>query len=155
MNKPNSKKSVDHTEVRVQCIECAKIFLKNSTADKLHSKQCASTELVPISNGIDILEELVKFHKKEIKEEDSNIHKLILYGLSAFTVNPINNRIFAPSGEGKTYLVEKVSATFPEDSLIRLSSASAQSFKYAHGKEVIEEENGDFTPIEDKIAPLE
>jgi len=155
MNKPNSKGNPNHSEERVQCIECSKIFQKNSTADKLHSKQCASTELVSINNGIDILEELVKFYKKEIKEEDSNILKLILYGLSAFTANPINNRLFAPSGEGKTYLVEKVSVTFPEDSLIRLSSASAQSFKYAHGKEVIEEENGEFTPIEGKIAPLE
>jgi len=155
MNKPNSKKNTDQIEERVQCIECSKIFLKNSTADKLHSKQCASTELVPVNNGIDMLEELVKFYKKEIKEEDSNIRKLILYGLSAFTANPINNRIFAPSGEGKTYLVEKVSATFPEESLIKLSSASAQSFKYAHGKEVIEEENGEFTPIEEKTAPLE
>lgn len=155
MNNSNSKNNADHTEERVQCVECAKIFQKNSTLDKLHSKQCASTELVPVNNGIDILEELVKFYKKEIKEEDSNIRKLILYGLSAFTANPINNRIFAPSGEGKTYLVEKVSATFPEESLIKLSSASAQSFKYAHGKEVIEEENGKFTPIEEKIAPLE
>ncbi len=155
MNKSNSKKSIGHTEERVQCIECSKIFQKNSTSDKLHSKQCASTEFVAVNNGIDILEELVKFYKKEIKEEDGNIHKLILYGLSAFTINPINNRIFAPSGEGKTYLVEKVSATFPEDSLIKLSSASAQSFKYAHGKEVIEEQNGNFTPIEEKITPLE
>jgi len=155
MNKPNSKKSADQIEERVQCIKCSKIFLKNNTSDKLHSKQCVSTEFVPVNNIIDILEELVKFHKKEIKEEDSNIRKLIIYGLSAFTVNPINNRLFAPSGEGKTYLVEKVSATFPEDSLIVLSSASAQSFKYSHGKEVIEEKNGEFTSIEEKIAPLE
>lgn len=155
MNKSNSKKNQNHAEERVQCSKCTQIFSKNSTFDKLHSKQCASIELIPISNEIDILDELLKFHKKEIKEEDSNILKIILYGLSAFTENPINNRLFAPSGEGKTYLVGKVSATFPEDSLIILSSASAQSFKYSHGKEVIEEGNGDFTPIEDKIIPLE
>ncbi len=159
-NKPkNSKEFVktnpNHIEQRVQCPICAKIFSKNSTFDKLHSKECASTELIPISNDIDILDELLKFHKKEIKEEDSNVLKTILYGLSAFTNNPINNRLIAPSGEGKTYLVNKVSTTFPEQSLIILSSASAQSFKYSHGREVIEEENGNLTPIEEKIIPLE
>lgn len=97
----------------------------------------------------------MKFHKKEIKEEDSNVLKIILQGISAFTENPINSRLIAPSGEGKTYLVNKVSATFPEQSLIILSSASAQSFKYSHGREVIEEENGDFTPTWEKIIPLE
>jgi len=155
MNKSNSKENVDYTEVRVQCITCNQIFQKNSKSDELHSKQCVSTEFIQVNNDIDILEELVKFHKKEIKEEDSNTRKLILYGLSAFTTNPINSRIFALSSEGKTYLVNKVSATFPKESLIILSSASAQSFKYSHGTEVIEEENGDLVPIEEKISPLE
>jgi hypothetical protein len=162
MNKSNSKRltkgHVDHiatSEKRIRCVLCNKAFSKDSTFDKLHSKECVSTEFTPVNNCIDVLDELLKFHKKEIKEEDSNVLKTILYGISAFTNNPINNRLIAPSGEGKTYLVNKVSATFPEQSLIILSSASAQSFKYSHGQEVIEEENGKFTPIWEKINPLE
>jgi hypothetical protein len=139
---------------QIQCIKCSKIFSKNGASDRLHTAECDEVEFISVDNKASILEKLLQFYKKEVKEEDINIQKILLQGLSAFTPDPINLRIFAPSGEGKTYLINKISATFPEDSLIILSSASAQSFKYSHGIEVIEEENGDLTPIDEKLAPL-
>jgi hypothetical protein len=139
---------------QIQCIKCSKIFSRNSASDRLHTAECNEVKFISVDNKFSILEKLLQFYKKEVKEEDINIQKILLQGLSAFTPNPINMRIFAPSGEGKTYLIDKISATFPEDSLIILSSASAQSFKYSHGIEVIEEENGDLTPIDEKLAPL-
>ena len=104
---------------QIQCIKCSKIFSKNGASDRLHTAECDEVEFISVDNKASILEKLLQFYKKEVKEEDINIQKILLQGLSAFTPDPINLRIFAPSGEGKTYLINKISATFPEDSLIR------------------------------------
>jgi hypothetical protein len=103
----------------------------------------------------DLLEEIIIFLKKEIKKESYNIYLILLNGLSAYSSNPINLRILAPSSEGKTYLVNKVSKLFPKTDVLNLSTASAQSFKYLNGDMVIEDELGNFVSIESKLVELE
>ncbi|MEX0655920.1 MAG: hypothetical protein WD154_00020 [Nitrosopumilaceae archaeon] len=105
-------------------------------------------------NKIDYFEEIVKIVEKEVKHESDNIRSVLLNGFSAFTDNPINMRIFAPSSAGKTYLVNKVSGLFPEDNLIVLSTASAKSFKYSHSTKVIFQTN-QYIPLEPEIQKLE
>ena len=78
----------------------------------------------------DVLRDIVTYLGKEIKKEENNIYRVLLNGLSAFTKNPNNSRILAPSSEGKTYLSSKISALFPQQNVVQLASASAQSFKY-------------------------
>ena len=102
-----------------------------------------------------LLEDVTKFLKKEILRESDNIYLILLNGLSAYSSNPINQRILAPSSEGKTYLVNTVSKLFPKTDVINLSSASAQSFKYLNGEPVIETESGDFEPIDEKLVEME
>ena len=137
----------------IKCKKCDQIFSRYDTLDRLHSTQCNSTEFEEVKNDSDIIKKLLEFYQKEIKQEDTNTLKVLLTGLSAFTTNPINSRILAPSSEGKTYIVEQVTQLFPSESLIILSSATPQSFKYSHGKEMIEE-NGELIPIEEKLEPL-
>lgn len=103
----------------------------------------------------DLLEEIIIFLKKEIKKEYYNIYLILLNGLSAYSSNPINLRILAPSSEGKTYLVNKVSKLFPKTDVLNLSTASAQSFKYLSGEMVVEDELGNFVSIESKLVELE
>lgn len=103
----------------------------------------------------DLLEEIISFLKKEILQESDNIYLVLLNGLSAYSSNPINLRILAPSSEGKTYLVNKISKLFPKTDVLNLSTASAQSFKYLNGEMVIEDESGNFVSIEPKLVELE
>lgn len=103
----------------------------------------------------DLLEDITSFLKKEILQESDNIYLVLLNGLSAYSSNPINLRILAPSSEGKTYLVNKISKLFPKKDVLNLSTASAQSFKYLNGDMVIEDESGNFVPIESKLVELE
>jgi ribosomal protein S8 len=103
----------------------------------------------------DLLEDVVSFLKKEILQESDNIYLVLLNGLSAYSSNPINLRILAPSSEGKTYLVNKISKLFPKTDVVNLSTASAQSFKYLNGEKVVETETGDFESIEPKLIQLE
>ena len=73
-----------------------------------------------------LLDDIIKTCGKEIKEEDANIKQIILTFLSAFTCNPQNTRILAPSREGKTYLVTQLAKLFPEEHVITLAKATPQ-----------------------------
>ncbi len=98
--------------------------------------------LQKISNNEDYVSNVLGYLRKEIKQEDENVERVLLCGLSAFTLNPINLRILAPSSTGKTYIIEKTSNVFPQENIIKLASASARSFQYAHGSELVGE-NGE------------
>ena len=107
-----------------------------------------------VVTGSDNLSEIIKILRKEVKQEDDNLHRILLCGLSAFTPNPINMRILAPSGEGKTHLLKKVAQVFPEENVTMLSTVSSQALKYGNGKQVIEEK-GKFVPLQKKIQSIE
>jgi len=98
----------------------------------------------------DKLFEIVRILSKEVKQEDDNLYRVLLCGLSAFTAEPLNMRILAPASEGKTYLLEKVSHLFPPENVVKLSSATATSFKYGVGTSVIEE-GEKFVPVTSKL----
>ncbi len=98
----------------------------------------------------DKLCKIVRILSKEVKQEEDNLYRVLLGGLSAFTAEPLNMRILAPSSEGKTYLLERVSQLFPEENVMKLSSASPTSFKYGIGNEMIDEK-GKFVSLESKI----
>jgi hypothetical protein len=90
------------------------------------------------------LDDIVRIVSKEVKEEDEGIRQVTLVMISAWTKNPQNLRILAPSGEGKTYLVTKIANLFPQDNVIILQNATAQSFKYYTTKKVVEINPGEF-----------
>ena len=87
----------------------------------------------------DDLFKIVRILSKEVKQEEENIERVLLCGLSTFTSNPINLRILAPASEGKSYIIEKVSNLFPQENVMKLASASAKSFQYSHGNQIVDE----------------
>lgn len=103
-----------------------------------------------------LLDEITILCSREIKEEENNIRQIILTLLSAWTKNPQNTRILAPSGEGKTYLVTKLARLFPQENIIMLAKATPQSFKYAlSSKRVVENGSGNWQDYDIAIKPLE
>ena len=77
-----------------------------------------------------IIDDTIDVIGKIIKEEDSNIKQILLAMFSAFTNDPQNIRILAPSSEGKTYLVTKVMSLFPEEYVIPLANVTPKAIKY-------------------------
>lgn len=102
----------------------------------------------------DRLFEIVRILSKEVKQEEDNIYRVLLCGLSAFTAEPLNMRVLGPSSAGKTHLLEKVSNVFPEEYVVKLSTASPTSFKYGMGTSMIEEQ-GKFIPVSSKMKSFE
>lgn len=105
---------------------------------------------------MNILKDIIEICGKEIREEDNNIKQIVLTLVSAWTNNPQNTRILAPSGEGKTYLVTKIAKLFPQENVITLAKASPQSFRYALStKKIIENGTGNFQDCDIALKPLE
>ena len=113
-----------------------------------------NTKTENIVTGSDNLSEIIRILTKEVKQEDDNLHRVLLCGLSAFTPNPINMRILAPVGEGKTHILKKVSQIFPTDYVAMLSTASSQALKYGNGMQVIEEK-GNYVSLQSKIKSIQ
>jgi len=65
---------------------------------------------------------------KEAKEESRLVKQIMCTMLSAYTNNPINLAINSPSGEGKTYVLQKVGELFPKQDAMFLAGMPTQSF---------------------------
>jgi len=103
-----------------------------------------------------IIDDTIDVIGKIIKEEDSNIKQILLAMFSAFTNDPQNIRILAPSSEGKTYLVTKVMSLFPEKYVIPLANVTPKAIKYClvSGK-IVENGSGNWQDYDIAINPLE
>lgn len=58
---------------------------------------------------------------KEAREEKRLVKQILYCMLSAYTNNPINLAINAPTGEGKNYILQKVGDLFPDNDVIFLA----------------------------------
>ena len=68
---------------------------------------------------------------KEARLENRLVKQPFYVMASAYTNNPINLAINSPSGEGKNWVIKKVSEKFPEEDIIRLSGPSTSFCVYA------------------------
>jgi hypothetical protein len=75
--------------------------------------------------------------------------------LSAYTKNPINLAINAPTGEGKTYVVTKVAELFPKSDIMFLSAMTDKALFHRRGILVIKNEKGEYEPVDDKIKQID
>lgn len=93
---------------------------------------------------------------KEAKEEERLIKQILYTMLSAYTNNPINLAINAPSGEGKTYVINKVGEKFPESDVMFLAGMTDKALFHRMGVLVTKnEESGQYEPVDEKIGELD
>jgi hypothetical protein len=92
---------------------------------------------------------------KEAREENRLIKQILYTMLSAATNNPINLAINSPSGEGKTYVLQKVGQVFPKNDIMFLAGMTEKALFHRHGPLVVKNENGEYESIEDKISKID
>jgi hypothetical protein len=102
-----------------------------------------------------IFDEIIQAISKEVIDEEDNIKQVVLTILSSYTDNPQNLRILAPSGEGKTHTVLKTAKYFPKNNILKISEASAKSFKYMANSKVIEVSDGVFEDFDTAVESYE
>ena len=93
---------------------------------------------------------------KEAKKENKLANQLIITMLSAYSTNPINLLINAPSGVGKNYVINKVAELFPENDILPLAGMTDKALFHRPGTLVIKNElTGEYESLEEKIKDIE
>ena len=82
--------------------------------------------------------------------------QLLITMLSAYSKNPINLLINAPSGVGKNYVINKVVSLFPKSDILLLAGMTEKALFHRPGTLVIKNElSGEYESIETKLADIE
>lgn len=92
---------------------------------------------------------------KEAREEKRLVKQIFYCMLSAYTNNPINLAINAPSGEGKNYILQKVGELFPDNDVIFLAGLSEKALYHRNGILVIKNEVGQYEPVEITLQKID
>src|SRR5918995_4766832 len=103
----------------------------------------------------DPIDFVLKTVLKEAKREDRLTKQLFITHLSAYSNNPINLLINAPSGVGKNYVINIVSSLFPQSDILSLAGMTEKALFHRIGKLVIKNEQGDYESIDVKIDEIE
>ena len=99
----------------------------------------------------DFRENVINTIKKEVKQEDTLIRQIFDTAISAYSTDPANLGIIAPTSEGKTYTVEKTLQYFPKQDVWTIGSMSPKSLIRQKGTIVDKNTN---QPIEQKIKEI-
>jgi hypothetical protein len=92
---------------------------------------------------------------QEAKEESRLVKQIMCTMLSAYTNNPINLAINSPSGEGKTYVLQKVGELFPKQDAMFLAGMTEKALFHRSGVLVVKNEAGDYQSIEEKLEQID
>jgi hypothetical protein len=94
---------------------------------------------------------------KEAIEESRLVKQITYTMLSAYTNNPINLAINSPSGEGKTWVIQKVGEKFPEEDVMYIAGMTEKALFHRSGILVTKKEkgSGEYEPIDEKISQID
>jgi hypothetical protein len=93
---------------------------------------------------------------KEARKEERLTSQLLITILSAYSNNPLNLLINAPSGVGKNYVINTVASLFPQTDILSLAGMTDKALFHRAGTLVIKNEStGEYEPIETKLEDIE
>lgn len=96
------------------------------------------------------LKQIESYLNTTIKNDPTLVKQLLRAGLSAYTNNPINIALLAPSSDGKTYATVEVSKLFPKEDVILVAKLSPTALIHQEGF-LIDEEGNDIEDVLEKI----
>ena len=155
VGKENDYGAIRHTNP--QQLEICRNKGHNVKIDNKYKKQTVKIETV---DEIEILErekittplqQIEQYLNTQIKEDPKLVKQLLRVYLSAYTDNPLNLFLLAPSSDGKTYATVKVSEIFPKKDIILVGRMSPTALIHQNG--FLIDENGE--PIQEKLDELE
>jgi hypothetical protein len=121
-----------------------------------HGRGSGNVTTIDPPSGIgDPIDFCIRTIVKEARKEERLVKQILHTGLSAYTKNPFNLAINSPSGEGKSYVIQKVIDNFPKQDVIVFSAMSDKALFHRQGIQVIKNEIGEFESLEDKIAKID
>jgi len=100
--------------------------------------------------GKDVFTRLVKIFGKTIKRDEKTKQHILVHGFSAYTPEPSNLELSAPTSEGKTYPVVEILKHFPKKDVWFLGGLSPTALAHDYG--ILVDEYG--VSIEDELNRL-
>jgi len=97
------------------------------------------------------LYQIEKYLNSKIKDDPLLVKQLLRVCLSAYTNEPINVGVLAPSSEGKTYATVEVSELFPEKDVISVGRLSPTSLIHEYGEKI----DNDGEPVLPRINKID
>jgi hypothetical protein len=97
-----------------------------------------------------ILDNIMSYLNTQIVDDEELVRTVVMVALSAYTKNPINLMIKAPTSEGKTYAATKVLNLFPNEDVLFLGGMSPTALVHERGI-LVDEDN---EPVEEKLEEL-
>jgi hypothetical protein len=92
---------------------------------------------------------------QEARQEKRLTNQLLITMLSAYSKNPINLLINAPSGVGKNYVINKVASLFPKSDILSLAGMTEKALFHRPGTLVIKNVNGEYQSIEPQLEDIQ
>lgn len=102
------------------------------------------------SSGKRPIELIEDYLNTKVKNDPLLVKQLLRIYFSAYTNEPINAGLLAPSSEGKTYATVEVAEIFPKEDVISIGRMSPTALIHAHG--VLVDGNGD--PLKERLEKL-
>ena len=104
----------------------------------------------------DKLDFVTKVILQEARLEERLTNQLLVTMLSAYSNNPINLLINAPSGVGKNYVINKAASVFPKADILLLAGMTEKALFHRPGTLVIKNEiTGEYESIETRLKDIE
>ena len=91
---------------------------------------------------------------KEAVKEDRSVKQVCYTMLSAYTKNPMNLAINAPTGEGKTHVLTTVGSLFPKKDVIYIAGMTSKAIFHKNGFVAIRDEDGEYIEVENELQLL-
>jgi hypothetical protein len=105
-------------------------------------------------NNYDI-DYVVNVITKEVPKDERLIKQVLYTIFSAKSNEPINLAINAPTGQGKSYVVQKVANLFPKNDIVSLAGMSEKALFHREGSLVIKDEAGNYVSLDQEIDKIE
>jgi hypothetical protein len=92
---------------------------------------------------------------KEVPKDERLIKQTLMAMLSAKSNEPINLAVNAPTGQGKTYVVQKVADLFPKNDIVSLAGMSEKALFHRDGPLIVKNVDGNYVSIEQQVKEIE
>jgi hypothetical protein len=100
------------------------------------------------------LEFCFKVVLREAVKEERLVKQACYTMLSAYTKNPMNLAINAPTGEGKTHVLTTAGNLFPKTDIIYIAGMSSKAIFHKNGYTAVRDEDGEYVEVENELQLL-
>lgn len=128
------KIDIEVNQTLVDCVSPEKFIQTFEETEFLRLTRLAAQHKILSKDNMSDIDFILDTVTKEAKNEHRLTLQIMLVLFSTYTQNPLNLAINAPSGEGKSYVLHKISSLFPNKDIEQITGMTEKSIFHQKGK---------------------